>query len=48
MIDSTIALLFPSYSVFVNKPTLLFVAIGEISITLWLLTKGVKTQEKKM
>jgi len=47
MIDSTIALLFPSYSVFVNKPTLLLVAIGEISITLWLLIKGVKIQEQK-
>lgn len=46
MIDSTIALLFPSYSVFVNKPTLLLVAIGEISITLWLLIKGVKIQDQ--
>ena len=44
MIDSTISLLFPNYSVFVNKPTLLLVAIGEISITLWLLIKGVKIQ----
>ncbi len=44
MIDSTISLLFPSYSVFVNKPTLLLVAIGEISITLWFLIKGVKIQ----
>jgi len=34
MIDSTIALLFPSYSSFVKQPTLLLVAIGEISITL--------------
>ncbi|MGD9487173.1 MAG: DUF4386 domain-containing protein [Calditrichaceae bacterium] len=48
MIDSTIALLIPDYSVFVNKPTLLFAAIGEISITLWLLIKGVKTQERKI
>jgi len=47
MIDSTIALFFPSFSVFVNKPTLLLVAIGEISITLWLLIKGVKIQEQK-
>ena len=45
MIDSTIALLFPSYSSFVKYPTLLLVAIGEISITLWLLIKGVKTKE---
>lgn len=45
MIDSTIALLFPSYSSFVKQPTLLLVAIGEISITLWLLIKGVKTHE---
>ena len=47
MIDSTIAMLFPSYSVFVKQPTLLLVAIGEISITLWLLIKGVKIQEQK-
>lgn len=48
MIDSTIALLFPSYSSFVKSPTLLLAAIGEISITLWLLIKGVKTQERKI
>lgn len=48
MIDSTISLLFPNYSVFVNKPTLLLVAIGEISIMLWLLIKGVKAQERKI
>ncbi len=42
MIDSFISLLFPSYHAFVNQPTLLLVAIGEISITLWLLIKGVK------
>ncbi len=42
MIDSFISLLFPSYRAFVNQPTLLFVAIGEISIMLWLLIKGVK------
>lgn len=48
MIDSTISMLFPNYSVFVNKPTLLLVAIGEISITLWLLIKGVKIQEQKI
>jgi hypothetical protein len=42
MIDSFISILFPSYSSFVNQPTLLLVAIGEISITLWLLIKGVK------
>ncbi len=39
---SFVALLFPSYSTFVNQPTLLLVAIGEISITLWLMIKGVK------
>jgi len=48
MIDSTIALLFPSNSSFVKYPTLLLVAIGEISITLWLLIKGVKTNEQKV
>ncbi len=42
MIDSFISLLFPSYRAFVNQPTLLFVAIGEISIMLWLLIKGAK------
>ncbi len=35
------SLLFPSYSAMVYGPTLLLVAIGEISITLWLLIKGV-------
>jgi len=46
MIDSFISLLFPSYHAFVNQPTLLFlVAIGEISIMLWLLIKGVKVQQ---
>ncbi|MBT8387922.1 MAG: DUF4386 domain-containing protein, partial [Ignavibacteria bacterium] len=44
MIDSTIALLFPGLSSFVKQPTLLLAAIGEISITLWLLIKGVKIQ----
>ncbi len=42
MNDSLVSLLFPNYSAFVNQPTLLLVAIGEISITLWLLIKGVK------
>ena len=42
MIDSFISLLFPSYTILVNQPTLLIVAIGEISIMLWLLIKGVK------
>ena len=46
IIDSTIGILFPIYSSFVKYPTLLFVAIGEISITLWLLIKGVKTQDQ--
>jgi hypothetical protein len=40
--SSFVSLLFPSYSAIVNSPTLLLVAIGEISITLWLLIKGVK------
>lgn len=43
MNDSFIALLFPSYSALINQPILLLVAIGEISITLWFLIKGVKT-----
>ncbi len=51
MNSSLISLLFPSYGTIVTQPTLLLVAIGEISITLWLLFKGVKknilTIEKK-
>lgn len=43
MNSSLVSLLFPGFSAFVNQPTLLLVAIGEISITLWLLIKGVKT-----
>lgn len=39
--SSFVSLLFPSYSAFVNQPTLLLVAIGEISIMVWLLIKGV-------
>jgi hypothetical protein len=35
------SILFPSYSAFMSQPTLILVAIGEISITLWLLIKGV-------
>ena len=42
IVDSFVSLLFPPYSTFVNQPTLLLVAIGEISITLWFLIKGVK------
>lgn len=42
--DSSVAILFPDYSQFFNKPTLLLVAIGEISITLWFLIKGVKNK----
>ena len=42
MNDSLISLLFPAYSPIVNQPALLLAAIGEISITLWLLIKGVK------
>lgn len=44
MIDSTIGMLFPVYSSIVKYPTLLLVVIGEISITLWFLIKGVKTK----
>ena len=42
MSSSFVSLLFPGYSAFISQPTLLLVAIGEISITLWLLIKGVK------
>ncbi len=47
MIDSTIAMQFPNYSSYVKYPTLLLAALGEISITLWLLIKGVKIREQK-
>jgi hypothetical protein len=46
--SSSISLLFPSHSAFVNQPTLLLVAIGEISITLWLLIKGVKNNTSRI
>ena len=42
VVDSSIFILFPNYPVFVKQPILLLVAIGEISITLWLLIKGIK------
>jgi hypothetical protein len=48
MIDSTIGILLPNYSSFVKYPTILFAAVGEISITLWLLIEGVKTQERNI
>ena len=48
MIDSTIGILLPNYSSFVKYPTILLAAVGEISITLWLLIKGVKTQVQKI
>ena len=48
VVDSTIGILLPHYSSFVKYPTLLLVAVGEISIMLWLLIKGVKTQERKI
>lgn len=42
VVDSSIFILLPNYREFVKQPTLLLVAIGEISITLWLLIKGIK------
>jgi hypothetical protein len=48
MIDSTIGILFPSYSSTVKYPTLLLVAIGEISMSLWLLVKGVRIKGQKI
>jgi len=41
-VSSSVFILFPDYSDIVKQPVLLLVAIGEISITLWLLIKGVK------
>jgi hypothetical protein len=46
MIDSLTSLLLPNYHAIVSQPTLLLVFIGEISIMLWLLIKGVKDQQK--
>lgn len=48
MIESTIGILFPNYSSVVKYPALLLAAIGEFSITLWLLIKGVKIKEQKI
>ena len=48
IIDCTIGILLPGYSSFVKYPTLLLVAIGEISITLWLIIKGIKIKEIKV
>jgi len=45
---SFVDILFPSYGSFLNLPTLLLVAIGEISITLWLLIKGVNIKDINM
>lgn len=42
VVDSSIFMLFPNYRAFVKQPILILVAIGEISITLWLLIKGIK------
>jgi len=42
MFDSFTAILFPGIRAYVNKPALLLMAVGEISITLWLLIKGTK------
>jgi len=43
MIDSFVYMQFPNYHVFTSRYLLLFIVPGEISITLWLLIKGVKT-----
>ncbi|NOZ46103.1 MAG: DUF4386 domain-containing protein [Chlorobi bacterium] len=45
--SSFVSLLFPSYSAIISQPILLLVAIGEISITLWLLFKGAKNNNDK-
>ena len=42
MVDSFIFMLFPNYYAFINQYLLLFIIPGEISLTLWLLIKGVK------
>jgi len=40
--DSFLTMLFPRFSDLVSRPTLFIVFTGEVSITLWLLIKGVK------
>jgi hypothetical protein len=45
MIDSFINILFPAYRSFSTLPALAFSAIGEVSMILWLLIKGVKVQK---
>jgi hypothetical protein len=46
IIDSFVTILYPGYSSYLNQPTLLLAALGELSITLWLLIKGVKIIQK--
>jgi len=52
MLDSFLSLLFPMYRLyfrqFAEQPILLTVAVGEISIMLWLLIKGVKKNASKI
>ncbi len=42
VVDSSLFILFPNYHAFVKQAVLLLFAIGEISITLWLLIKGIE------
>ena len=44
MIDSCVYMQLPNYHVYTSQYLLLFIMPGEISITLWLLIKGVKTR----
>lgn len=44
VIESLTHLLLPNYGAFVSQYTFVFYTIGELSIMLWLLIKGVKTQ----
>ena len=46
MADSFVYMLFPEYSSFISRFMLLS-SIGELTITLWLLIKGVKVQEQQ-
>lgn len=43
MIDSFVFMQLPNYHIFTSKYLMLFIIPGEISLTLWLLIKGVKT-----
>ena len=48
IILSFVSLLFPDYQTIILQFTMPFLILGEISITLWLLIRGVKTEAQKI